>query len=110
MDHPGQRWTDHRHRLGAPCGDIPVPGDYDGDGKNDVAVYRKSTGDWFIRFAAGGSAWHQWGAPWLDDLPVPADYDGDGVTDVAVYRNATGQWFIAYSGGGAAAVDWGLRG
>ncbi len=32
---------------GAP-GDVPVPGDYDGDGFTDVAVYRPSTGVWFV--------------------------------------------------------------
>ena len=35
-------------QFGQP-GDVPVPGDYNGDGMTDLAVYRPSTGQWFVR-------------------------------------------------------------
>ena len=74
-----------------------VVGDFDGDGKADLAIYRKATGEWFIFGSTTGLQTGTFGAPassGLGDTPVPADFDGDGKTDLAIYRQATAEWFI----------------
>ena len=57
-------------------------------GTTDVAVYRPSTGQWWVR----NQFTVTWGLP--TDVPVPGDYNGDGTADVAVYRPSTGQWWV----------------
>jgi hypothetical protein len=81
--------------------------DFDGDGLADIAVFRKSTDQWFVLNSGGGSTTQGWGALSLGDIAVPADYDGDGKTDIAVYRSSTGQWFILKSSGGSIIQGWG---
>jgi uncharacterized repeat protein (TIGR03803 family) len=66
--------------------------DFDGDRKTDVAVFRPSTGQWFLNRSSTGFSLSVWGVS--TDILVPGDYDGDGKTDLAVFRPSTSEWFI----------------
>ena len=71
------------------AGDIPAPGDYDGDNKMDPAVYRPAQSTFFVAKSGGGTEVVVFGA--TGDIPVPGDYDGDGRTDYALARQGA-QW------------------
>ena len=76
--------------------------DYDGDGKQDVAVFRRTTGDWWIIESSTGLAKvEHWGT--VNDFPSIGDYDGDGRADLTAVRVESGQrvWYIRNSSTGA---------
>jgi hypothetical protein len=82
----------------------PGPSDFNGDGRTDIAVFRPTTGTWFVR--GGSPAEVRFGVS--GDVPVPGDYNGDGRTDIAVFRPLKGIWY--FHGGSPAEVRFGAAG
>lgn len=76
--------------------DWPVPGDYDGNGAINLAIWRPTDRSWHIQGSPlNGTVLGEPG-----DIPVPGDYDGDGKTDIAVWRPSNGTWIIRLSSTG----------
>ena len=96
-------------------GDKPLIADYDGDGRPDLAVWRPSSGNWYICssssdydcLGSGGSV-SQFGLP--GDSPIAGDFDGDGKAEPAVWRPSTGTWYYHDTNGNAVSQQWGLPG
>jgi hypothetical protein len=87
-------------------------GDFDGDGRFDIGIFRGSNGTFYMLNSLNGSVTAQ---PWgqSGDIPSPADYDGDGRYDFAVVRDVSGNynWYILQSlTNTLRAVQWGLAG
>jgi hypothetical protein len=73
------------------AGDVPVVGDWDGDGYAGIGVRRGNV--WLLRNAVNtGFADEEFPFGLTTDVPVVGDWNGDGIDSVGVYRD--GEWFL----------------
>jgi len=75
------------------AGDVPLWGDWNGDGTPSIGVFRPSNRTFYLSndnktaaiVVTIGNA---------GDLPAAGDFDGNGTDSIALFRPSTGQWFI----------------
>jgi len=63
-------------------------GDYDGDGSDDIAIFRDTVGLWAVRGITRVYFGNQY------DIPVSGDYNGDGTAEPAIFRGSSGLWAV----------------
>lgn len=93
-------------------GDLPVVGDWDGDGIDEVGLYRGASGFFYNRDTLDtGSATQQFYFGDPDDRFVAGDWGiVDGVDTPAVYRPSSSTFFFRYTntpGNADATLAWG---
>jgi hypothetical protein len=76
------------------AGDVPLVGDYDGDGRfDDLGLWRPSDGTWWAKRTDDAELFsaQQLGAP--GDTPLVGDFDADlELDDLMVWRPSDGSW------------------
>ncbi len=108
----GPIWDD-APSPGVPVGNQCIPGDFNGDGRTDLACYTGSNGDWHMGLSAGSG----WDAPGWTNAPspgipvtdqcIPSEFTQDGKTDVACFTGSSGDWHMGLStGSGWRAPGW----
>ena len=84
--------------------------DFDGDGAADLAVFRPTTGQWFI-VNSGTNTFSVVNFGAKGDIPINGDFDGDARADLAVFRPADNNWFrLNSSNGGFVVQSFGAAG
>jgi len=90
--------------AGPLAGDIPVYGDWSGDGNTKIGIYRPSTGAWYLDYNGNGvydagDRTYQYGGI-AGDYPVVGDWTGTGYSKIGILRGGF-EWVLNNSGTGS---------
>ena len=91
------------------CGDVPISGDWNGDRRTDVGVFRPTAegGLFRLRRPTGKITEIRLGGPM--DRPLTGDWNGDGQSDVGVWKRKERRFVLRHPGGKITSFRFGAR-
>lgn len=83
-----QKWT-----MSGSVSASSLPGDFDSDGNDDLAVFDPATAKWYIQTVATASN-ILWGRTFgfVGGTPIVGDFNGDFVSDIGVFDPVSNRW------------------
>lgn len=82
------------YNYGETC-DIPIVGDWDGDGDDTIGIVRPVGGvlQWHLSNNNSTATVYSYGN--ATDLPVAGDWDGNGTDTIGVFRPSEAKWYLS---------------
>jgi hypothetical protein len=94
-------WADYATATGWSA---QLVGDFDGNGRDDIANFHPSNGTWWISTSTGSAfsnpaLWADFSTPTGWTAQLVGDFDGNGRDDIANYHSSNGSWWVSRSTG-----------
>ncbi|MDQ3617056.1 MAG: peptidoglycan DD-metalloendopeptidase family protein [Actinomycetota bacterium] len=91
------------------CPDVPIAGNWDGRGSDEVAVFRRGVGTGIFRLYREGSKPQRVELGYSSDSPLTGDWDGNGTTDVGVRTSGSKEFVLRRADGTTTSLEYGWR-